>query len=92
MFTNKGHSSNVRVITRSDGQSDTIMTVSEVAEFLRLHRSTVSRYAMSGELPSHKIGGRRLFWASDVREFFDNRKVDSASQPNEKMCSYSGKE
>lgn len=42
------------------------MTVGEVAEMLRLHRSTVSRYAMSGELVSHKIGSRRLFKASDV--------------------------
>lgn len=54
---------------------DTIMTVAEVAAFLRVHRSTVTRYAMSGELPSHRIGNRRLFKASDVRVFFDNKRV-----------------
>ena len=92
MFTKSEHSSNVESITQADGQSDSIMTVSEVAEFLRLHRSTVSRYAMSGELPSHKIGNRRLFKASDVWRFFDNQKVSSTQAVTDEMCSYSGKE
>ena len=60
-------------------EGDTIMTVAEVAALLRVHRSTVSRYAMSGELPSHKLGNRRLFKASDVRAFFDKRKVTGES-------------
>ena len=50
-----------------------ILTVQEVAELLRVHRSTISRYAMSGELKSHLIGNRRLFKESDVWAFFDNQ-------------------
>jgi excisionase family DNA binding protein len=50
-----------------------IMTLTEVAVFLRLHRSTISRYATSGELKSHLIGQRRLFKAEDVLAFFDNQ-------------------
>ena len=49
-----------------------ILTITEVAEFLRVHRSTVSRYAMSGELKSRILGNRRLFKESDVCLFFDN--------------------
>jgi excisionase family DNA binding protein len=52
-----------------------ILTVQEVAKLLRLHRSTVSRYATSGELKSYLIGNRRLFKEADVLTFFEN-KVD----------------
>ncbi len=50
-----------------------IITVDEAAEVLRVHRSTVSRYASSGELKSHLIGSRRLFYESEVYKFFDSR-------------------
>jgi len=50
-----------------------ILTVQEVAELLRVHRSTISRYAKSGELKSHLIGNRRLFKESDVLAFFENQ-------------------
>jgi len=57
----------------SDPQTDRIRTVQEVADQLRVHRSTVSRYAMSGELRSYLVGNRRLFKESDVWVFFENR-------------------
>jgi excisionase family DNA binding protein len=50
-----------------------ILTVQEVADFLRVHRSTVSRYAQSGELTSYVIGNRRLFKEDDVWAFFENQ-------------------
>jgi len=52
-----------------------VLTVAEVAELLRVHRSTISRYAKSGELKSYLIGNRRLFKAEDVWTFFD-KQVD----------------
>jgi excisionase family DNA binding protein len=50
-----------------------IMTLEEVSELLRLHRSTISRYAKSGELRSYQIGSRRLFRSDDVWLFFENQ-------------------
>jgi excisionase family DNA binding protein len=50
-----------------------IMTLEEVSELLRLHRSTISRYAKSGELKSYQIGSRRLFKSADVWLFFENQ-------------------
>lgn len=50
-----------------------ILTVQEVADNLRVHRTTITRFAMSGELKSHVIGNRRLFLVKDVLAFFDNR-------------------
>ena len=57
----------------NDPQNSKILTVQEVANLLRVHRSTVSRYAMSGELKSYVIGNRRLFKDLDVWAFFENQ-------------------
>lgn len=52
---------------------DRILTIKEVAEWLRVDRSTVSRLAMSGELRSYLVGSRRLFKESEVLMFFENQ-------------------
>lgn len=57
----------------NDIQNIKILTIQEVADFLRVHRSTVSRYAKSGELKSYMIGNRRLFKDEDVYSFFENQ-------------------
>lgn len=57
----------------NDSQNSKILTVQEVADALRVHRSTISRYAMSGELRSYVIGNRRLFKEAEVWLFFENR-------------------
>jgi excisionase family DNA binding protein len=54
-------------------QGKPVLTLSEVAATLRVHRCTISRYAKSGELRSYRIGNRRLFKTEDVWSFFDNQ-------------------
>lgn len=49
-----------------------ILTIQEVADLLRIHRSTVTRLAKSGEIKSYKLGSRRLFKYKDVLSFFEN--------------------
>jgi excisionase family DNA binding protein len=63
----------------NNSQKTKILTVKEVAAILRVHPSTVSRYATSGELRSYVIGSRRLFREDDIWAFFDNR-IASESQ------------
>ena len=68
----------------ADSQHSRILTVQEVAELLRVHRSTVSRYAQAGELKSYVIGSRRLFKENDVWAFFENRiALEYASRKEE---------
>ena len=50
-----------------------VLTIQEVADILRVHPSTVSRYAMSGDIRSYVIGNRRLFKETDVVSFFENQ-------------------
>lgn len=52
-----------------------IMTRTEVADYLRVDKSTVSRLAKSGEIGCFKIGTRLLFKSSDVLAFVENRIV-----------------
>ena len=56
-----------------NSQTTKILTVQEVAGILRVHRATVSRLAMSGDLKSYLIGNRRLFKEEDVWLFFENQ-------------------
>jgi len=60
-------------MTRNDPQNDRILTLQEVAELLRVHPSTVSRFARAGALKSYVIGSRRLFKELDVWAFFENQ-------------------
>ena len=45
----------------------------EVADLFKVHRSTISRYAKSGELRSYLLGSRRLFKSDEVWSFFENQ-------------------
>ena len=57
----------------NDSQNSKILTVQEVADLLRVHPSTVSRFARTGALKSYVIGSRRLFKELDVWAFFENQ-------------------
>lgn len=56
-----------------DNKDTRILTLQEVADTLRVHRSTISRYAKTGKLRSYVVGNRRLFKESDVLSFFENQ-------------------
>lgn len=42
------------------------MTIDEVADFLRLHPKTVAKLVACGDLPSAKIGKRRVLYRAAV--------------------------
>jgi len=50
------NSEDLVTMAANDYQNPKILTVQEVADILRVHRSTISRFAMSGELRSYVIG------------------------------------
>ena len=53
------------------------LTLQEVADILRINRSSVSRLLKSGGLAYIAIGGRKLVEVSDLQTFIDNRKVNT---------------
>lgn len=46
-----------------------IMTIREVAEYLRLNDKTTYRYAAEGKIPGFKIGGAWRFRREDIVEW-----------------------
>lgn len=46
-----------------------LLTVAEVAERLRLGKRTVERFVATGEIPSVKVGRRRLVYLESVERF-----------------------
>ena len=55
-------------------ENEAIMTCTEVAEFLRVHLSSVRRWSRSGELKAYKVGSRGdwRYREQDVRDFLYN--------------------
>lgn len=46
----------------------TIMTVDELAKYLRMHKQTIYRMAIEGRLPAYRVGNRWRF----KKEFIDS--------------------
>ncbi|MDH4152397.1 MAG: helix-turn-helix domain-containing protein [Nitrospira sp.] len=63
-------------VLQPTGQSETdgeILTVTEVARFLRVPKSTVYKLARVGELPASKIGKHWRFLRRDIHEWMHSR-------------------
>lgn len=64
------------------GDVATVMTVAEVAAFLRLAESTVYKLAQDGELPGRKIGGTWRFSRKGLEDWLVQPAV-AGSEPEE---------
>lgn len=61
--------------TMRDGE---ILTVMEVATFLRVPKSTVYKLARVGELPASKIGKHWRFLRRDIHEWMHSRSKQAS--------------
>lgn len=48
----------------------TIMTVKEVAKYLRLHETSIYRMCKSGTIPCYKVGNGWRFKKSEIEKWF----------------------
>jgi len=58
-----------------------VLTIKEVACFLRVHRATISRLIGAGALPHLAIGSRKLVLEKDLLSFLENRRNLAANSP-----------
>jgi len=56
-----------------------MMTISEVAEYLKLHELTVRRLAREGELPAFKVGRQWRIQRTKLQEWIDARSGQGAA-------------
>lgn len=54
-----------------------IMTIREVAEYLKLTDKTAYRLAAEGKLPGFKVGGAWRFRKADVDLWIESKKAES---------------
>jgi excisionase family DNA binding protein len=59
---------------------DKLLTIDEVAGYLRLNRYTVYRMAERGELPGAKIARRWRFEEREIRQWLQQRKRHHAKR------------
>jgi excisionase family DNA binding protein len=55
-----------------------LMTVDETIRLLRLGRTRVNEILRSGDLPSYKLGRRRLVRRRDIEEWLERHKDELA--------------
>jgi len=55
--------------------TDEILTLKEVAEYLKLAEKTAYRLAAEGKLPGFKVGGSWRFKAEDVQKWIEDQKI-----------------
>jgi excisionase family DNA binding protein len=52
---------------------DQVLTVREVANFFRIHPTTVSRMVKRGELPAFRVGSDWRFTLASIQEWLESR-------------------
>ena len=57
-----------------DVPSQQLLTVREVAEWLRVHEKTIYEWSEKGKLPCFRVGNRLRFSRSDVGRWLQARK------------------
>lgn len=54
--------------------TDQILTLKEVAEYLKLAEKTAYKLAAAGKLPGFKVGGSWRFQKEDVQQWIEEQK------------------
>lgn len=55
--------------------TDEILTLKEVADYLKLAEKTAYRLAAEGKLPGFKVGGSWRFKHEDVQKWIEKQKI-----------------
>ena len=49
-------------------------SIAEAAKYLTITRATLHRFVKGGDIPSYKIGGRRIFDKNDLDKWVHSKK------------------
>lgn len=61
---------------------DSVMTVKEVADYLRVNQRTVYRLAVDGRIPGFKVGANWRFKRGDIDEWIAAQSAPLGGAPN----------
>ncbi len=57
-----------------DNNQDEIMTITEVAEYLKISEMTTYKFVQEGKIPAFKVGRHWRVQRSDLKEFMEKQK------------------
>ncbi len=63
--------------------NDEILTIKEVAEFLKVNERTVYRLAASKKLPAFKVGNAWRFKKSEIDQWIDDQSSQGQEERDE---------
>ena len=58
--------------------TDEILTIQEVAKYLKLNEKTAYRLAGEGKLPGFKVGGSWRFKFKDIEKWIELKKIEKS--------------
>lgn len=61
--------------------SDEVLTIKEVAEYLKVNERTIYRLAASGELPGFRVGSAWRFKSSDLETWVAQQTEHTKKNP-----------
>lgn len=67
---------------REKSMSDEILTIQELAEYLKLNEKTAYRLAGEGKLPGFKVGGSWRFKREDIEQWIEQKKTRIVNEDN----------
>ena len=73
------------ILRGSLDNSNRMMTIKEVAEYLSVHEKTIYRLVKSGELPALRVGGQWRFEKKVLDSWIQNRTHGEKAQPNPEL-------
>lgn len=62
--------------------ADDILTIQEVASYLKLNEKTAYRLASEGKLPGFKVGGSWRFKRLDLEKWIEEQKITRKNNEN----------
>ena len=57
-------------------EPESIMTIEEIADYLRIPKSTVYKLAQEGKIPCQKVGRHWRFRKNTINEWLDSQNQD----------------
>ncbi len=60
-------------LDQQNAGSESVMTLRELAQFLRCHESTVYRLTKRGQIPAFRLGSEWRFLRSKIEQWIANR-------------------
>jgi excisionase family DNA binding protein len=64
-----------REVLMPESEADTVLTIKEVSDYLRLAESTIYKLAKEGELPGRKVGGAWRFSKRGLDDWLRERPL-----------------